>query len=97
MMDGMMNMMGGMGWAMGLIGLLVVMLLILGIAGLVVRDANDQAIAYVYSRSDESEARQAKVLTADEARRIALNIARLPEYSNARPALHASPFELAPC
>ncbi|HYN00738.1 MAG TPA: hypothetical protein VET25_13400 [Aestuariivirgaceae bacterium] len=47
--------------------------------GYVVRDANDQAIAYVYSRSDESEARQAKVLTADEARRIALNIARLPE------------------
>jgi hypothetical protein len=37
------------------------------------------AIAYVYCRADPNEARQAKVLTADEARRIAANIARLPE------------------
>jgi hypothetical protein len=42
-------------------------------------DANGQAIAYIYSRENEAEARQAKVLTADEARRIAINIARLPE------------------
>jgi hypothetical protein len=47
--------------------------------GYIVRDANGQAIAYLYSRQDEAEARQAKVLTADEARRIAVNIARLPE------------------
>ena len=47
--------------------------------GYVVRDANGQAIAYIYSRENEDEARQAKVLTADEARRIAVNIARLPE------------------
>jgi hypothetical protein len=47
--------------------------------GYVVRDANGQAIAYVYSRATEAEARQAKVLTADEARRITVNIARLPE------------------
>jgi hypothetical protein len=33
--------------------------------------------AYLYSR--DNEARQAKVLTKDEARRIAINIARLPE------------------
>jgi hypothetical protein len=46
--------------------------------GYVVRDANGQAIAYIYSRENEAEARQAKVLTADEARRIAINIA-LPE------------------
>ena len=45
----------------------------------VVRDANGQAIAYLYSRATETEAMQAKVLTADEARRIAVNIARLPE------------------
>ena len=46
--------------------------------GYVVRNAG-QAIAYIYSRENEAEARQAKVLTADEARRIAINIARLPE------------------
>jgi hypothetical protein len=47
--------------------------------GYVVRDANGQALAYLYSRDNEAEARQAKVLTKDEARRIAINIARLPE------------------
>jgi hypothetical protein len=47
--------------------------------GYVVRDASVEAIAYLYSRENEAEARQAKVLTADEARRIAINIARLPE------------------
>jgi hypothetical protein len=47
--------------------------------GYVVRDANGQALAFVYSRDGDAEARQAKVLTKDEARRIAINIARLPE------------------
>jgi len=47
--------------------------------GYVVRDANGLAIAYPYSRENADEARQAKVLTAGEARRIAINIARLPE------------------
>jgi hypothetical protein len=47
--------------------------------GYVVRDANGQALAHIYSRDNEDEARQAKVLTKDEARRIAVNIARLPE------------------
>jgi hypothetical protein len=46
--------------------------------GYVVRDANGQALAYVYSRESPSEAMQAKVLTKDEARRIASNIAKLP-------------------
>jgi hypothetical protein len=41
--------------------------------------ANGQTLAFVYSRDNEDEARQAKVLTKDEARRIAINIARLPE------------------
>ncbi len=45
-------------------------------AGLVVRDANGQSLAYVYYR--ESDAHIAKVLTEDEARRIAANIAKLP-------------------
>jgi hypothetical protein len=47
--------------------------------GYVVLDANGQALAYIYSRDSEDEARQAKVLTKDEARRIAVNVARLPE------------------
>jgi hypothetical protein len=47
--------------------------------GYIVRDANGQALTYIYSRDSEAEALQAKVLTKDEARRIAVNIARLPE------------------
>ena len=47
--------------------------------GYVVRDATGQALAYLYGRETEADARQAKVLTNDEARRIALNVARLPE------------------
>ena len=47
--------------------------------GYVVRNANDQALVYVYSRDNDAEALQAKVLTKDEARRIAVNVARLPQ------------------
>jgi hypothetical protein len=36
-------------------------------------------MAYLYSRDNPTEALQAKMLTADEARRVAANIARLPE------------------
>jgi hypothetical protein len=44
-----------------------------------IEDANGQAVAYTYFRRDENTARQANVLTHDEARRIAANIAKLPE------------------
>ena len=37
--------------------------------GYVARDANGQALACVYCRTNEAEALQAKVLTEDEARR----------------------------
>jgi hypothetical protein len=47
--------------------------------GYIVRDANGQALAYIYSRDDAIEALQAKMPTKDEARRIAVNIARRPE------------------
>ena len=36
-----------------------------------------QALAYIYSRDNEDEARQAKVLTKEEARHV--NVARLPQ------------------
>ena len=46
--------------------------------GLKVCDANGQSLAYVYSRENPNDAPMAKVLTEDEARRIASNIAKLP-------------------
>ena len=47
--------------------------------GLKVCDANGQSLAYVYSRQNASDAHMAQVLTEDEARRIASNIAKLPK------------------
>ena len=41
-------------------------------------DANGQVLAYVYGLDDSRDARIAKALTGDEARRIASNIAKLP-------------------
>ncbi len=46
--------------------------------GYVVKDANGQALAYVYTRETLADADIANVLTMDEARRIASNIAKLP-------------------
>jgi hypothetical protein len=45
--------------------------------GYVVRDANGQALMYVYCRANKSEALRAEVLTEDEAWRIAISIAKL--------------------
>jgi hypothetical protein len=44
----------------------------------VVRDHNGQALSYVYFE-EEPGRHAAKLLTKDEARRIAVNIASLPE------------------
>ena len=41
-------------------------------------DSNGQSLAYVYSRDNDSDALISNVLTTDEARRIASNIAKLP-------------------
>jgi hypothetical protein len=46
--------------------------------GYVVKDAAGQSLAYVYARETKAQADTAKVLTMDEARRIASNIAKLP-------------------
>ena len=47
--------------------------------GFKVVDANGQTLAYVYGHADQRDAQIAKALTLDEARRIASNIAKLPE------------------
>jgi hypothetical protein len=47
--------------------------------GYFVRDANAQQLAYVYFESEPGRQSAAKLLSKDEARRIAANIAKLPE------------------
>ena len=42
-------------------------------------DASGQALVYIYARQTREQADIANVLTFDEARRIAINVARLPE------------------
>jgi hypothetical protein len=45
----------------------------------IVRDANGQALGYVYYENQPGRRSAAKLLTKDEARPIAANIANLPE------------------
>jgi hypothetical protein len=45
----------------------------------IVRDATGQALSYVYYENEPGRRAAAMLLTKDEARRIAANIATLPE------------------
>jgi hypothetical protein len=55
----------------------------------VVRDDNGQELAYVHFEDEPGRRSAAKLLSKDEAHRIAVNIANLPELWQ---QLHLSPF-----
>ena len=46
----------------------------------IVRDGKGQALAYAYFEEEPGRRAAAKLLAPDEARRIAANVAKLPEF-----------------
>ena len=67
----------------------------------IVRDANRQALAYVYFEEEPGRRAAAHLLTRDEARRIAANVAKLPhlllEYPRRDSKMAAGAFSAFPC
>ena len=55
----------------------------------IVRDADGQALRYIYYESESGRRSTAKLLTEDAARRIAANTAKLPELLKALMRLHS--------
>ena len=45
----------------------------------IIRDANGQALAHLYYENEPGRRAAAHLLTRDEARRIAINMAKMPE------------------